>query len=411
MHNQREEIMNFGSLPYYNSRYCIMESIYIKNFGPLKEVNIPNVKKVTVFIGDSGSGKSTIMKVISLFRWLYKMMNIRSFLKYSQVPKCPFRFKFVSLLKNNGLADYLRPDSELVYKNGSLELSWEPEKKKLKGTTTFIPKDELSLEKISFISDKRNLISDIVDNNMSLKKGMYYLSETYSDFEMATSEVKELSIADLGIKFVIKRTSQGNKYLIVPSDGSESYGLKLNTSSSGTQNLVPMNVIVEYYSKHYDLVSSINKAILSYVSKSDSLSDFKAVKNIGEFANKNVHLIIEEPELSLFPSSQLKLVDFLVRNISDQNERDYKISLMFATHSPYIINYLNVILLRKRKTECGPTVSINDDEIAAYRVYDGTIQNLVCKTNEGDVYINTADLSEDMEYIYQECTSLTADAR
>lgn len=387
-----------------------MESIYIKNFGPLKEVNIPDVKKVTVFIGDSGSGKSTIMKVISLFRWLYKMMNIRSFLKYSKVPKCPFRFKFESLLKNNGLTDYLRSDSVLVYKNGSLELRWEPEKKKLIGTTSFIPKDELSLEKISFISDKRNLISDIIDNNMSLKKGMYYLSETYSDFETAVNDVKELSIVDLGVKFVIRRTSQGNRYLIVPSDGSESYGVKLNASSSGTQNLVPMNVIIEYYSKYYDLVSSINKAILSYVSKSDSLSAFKAVKNIGDFANKNVHLIIEEPELSLFPSSQRELMDFLISNISDRNERDYKISLMFATHSPYIINYLNVLLLRK-KTENVSTVSINDDEIAVYRVYDGTIQNLVCKTDTDEVYINTADLSEEMEYIYQELSSFNADAR
>ncbi len=386
-----------------------MESIYIKNFGPVKEVSLLDIKKVTVFIGDSGSGKSTIMKVLSLFRWLYKMMNIRSFLKYSGVSKCPFRFKFESLLKNNGLTDYLRSDSELVYRNGSLELKWEPEKKKLKGTTTFIPKDELSLEKISFISDKRNLISDIVDNNMSLKKGMYYLSETYSDFELAVKEVKEIPIADLGVKFVIRRTNQGKRYMIVPSDGTESFGVRLNASSSGTQNLVPINVIIEYYSKYYDLVSSINKAILSYVSKSDSLSDFKAVKNIGDFANKNVHLIIEEPELSLFPSSQRELMDFLFNSISIKNKRGYSISLMFATHSPYIINYLNVLLLRNEKPGC-ESASINGDEIAVYRVYDGSVQNLVCKTDDGGVYINTVDLSEEMESIYQEYTSLRENA-
>lgn len=186
-----------------------MESIYIKNFGPLKEVEIQDIKKVTIFIGESGSGKSTIMKVIALFRWLYKMMNIRSFLKYSKVPKSPFRFQFISLLRNCGLIDYLKPNSEIVYRNGELELKWDPGSKKLKGTSSYIPKEELSLEKISFISDKRNLISDIVDNHLPLKKDMYYLSETYSDFETAVRDVKEMEIPDLGVKFIIKRQAKG----------------------------------------------------------------------------------------------------------------------------------------------------------------------------------------------------------
>ena len=381
-----------------------MESIYIKNFGPLKEVEIQDIKKVTIFIGESGSGKSTIMKIIALFRWLYKMMNIRSFLKYSKVPKSPFRFQFTSLLRNCGLIDYLRPDSEIVYRNGELELKWDPDSKKLKGTSSYIPKEELSLEKISFISDKRNLISDIIDNHLPLKKDMYYLSETYSDFETAVRDVKEMEISDLGVKFIIRKTSQGNKYLIVPSDDSESFGVKLNASSSGTQNLVPLNVIVEYYSKHYDLVSSINKAILSYVSKSDNLSDFKAVKNIGEFANKNVHLIIEEPELSLFPSSQRELMDFLFRSISGYNGREYNTTLMFATHSPYIINYLNVLLLRQELIKNSQS-SIGKDDLSVYRVYQGSIQNLVGTVNE-NVLVNTSDLSEEIEQIYYEYSTL-----
>lgn len=56
----------------------MQESIVIKNFGPVKEVEISNIRLFTVFIGESGSGKSTVMKVIALFRWIYKMVNIRS---------------------------------------------------------------------------------------------------------------------------------------------------------------------------------------------------------------------------------------------------------------------------------------------------------------------------------------------
>ena len=40
------------------------ESIIIKNLGPLKEVEISDIKPLTVFIGKSASGKSTIMKII-----------------------------------------------------------------------------------------------------------------------------------------------------------------------------------------------------------------------------------------------------------------------------------------------------------------------------------------------------------
>jgi predicted ATPase len=383
-----------------------MERIVIKDFGPIKNLEINDIKKITIFIGDSGSGKSTVMKVISLFRWLYKMLNIRSFLKYSGVKKSPFRFGFVNLLKNNGILGYLKPTTVLIYQNGSLTLEWDSKTKKLKGTSSYIPKEELSLEKISYISDKRNLISNIVDNNLSIKRDMFYINETYSDFETAVREVNEIELLNLGIKFSVRKTPQGLKYVIIPNDGSNDYSIKLNEASSGTQNVVPVNVIVEYYSKYYDLVSSINNAIFSYVSKSDNLSDFKAVKNVGEFSSKNVHLIIEEPELSLFPSTQRELIDFIVSNITHDPARGYNISLMMATHSPYIINYLNVLLRRSSKG-IDEVPSIKASDLAVYRVYEGQIQDLMSQSiATGETIVNTMDLSEDMEDIYNEYISL-----
>ena len=383
-----------------------MESIIIKNFGPIKEAEFADIKKITIFIGESGSGKSTIMKIIALFRWLYKMLNIRSFLKYSGIKKSPFRFSFTNLLKHNGILGYLQHDTVLIYKNGSLLLEWDSKAKKLRGTSSFIPKNELSLEKISYISDKRNLISNIVDNNLTIKREMFYLNETFSDFETAVRDVKEIEILDLGVKFTAKRTAQGIKYYVIPNDESHIYSIKLNEASSGTQSVVPINVIVEYYSKYYDLVSSINNAIFSYVSKSDKLSDFKAVKNVGEFSNKNVHLIIEEPELSLFPSSQKELIDFLISHIAHDKKRDYKISLMMATHSPYIVNYLNVLMRRFSSRTVGKP-GVDPEQLSVYRVYEGQVQNLMSRNiQSGEVLVNTMDLSEDMEEIYNEYVGL-----
>ena len=54
-----------------------MSKIRIKNFGPIKDGYLENdgwldIKKVSVFIGNQGSGKSTVAKLISSFMWLEK---------------------------------------------------------------------------------------------------------------------------------------------------------------------------------------------------------------------------------------------------------------------------------------------------------------------------------------------------
>lgn len=56
-----------------------MGRIKIKNFGPIKDGLQDNngwldIKKVTLFIGNQGSGKSTIAKLISLFMWIEKAL-------------------------------------------------------------------------------------------------------------------------------------------------------------------------------------------------------------------------------------------------------------------------------------------------------------------------------------------------
>ena len=51
-----------------------MSRIKIQDFGPIKKGCLENdgwidLKKVTVFIGNQGSGKSTVAKLISTFIW------------------------------------------------------------------------------------------------------------------------------------------------------------------------------------------------------------------------------------------------------------------------------------------------------------------------------------------------------
>ena len=70
------------------------ESLIIRNLGPIHEVQLDDISPLMVLIGESGSGKSTILKVLALFQWIYKMMNIRVYLSMSGVSKSPFRFSW-----------------------------------------------------------------------------------------------------------------------------------------------------------------------------------------------------------------------------------------------------------------------------------------------------------------------------
>ena len=385
-----------------------MESIIIRHFGPVQDIVIEDIKPLTILIGESGSGKSTIMKVISLFQWLYKMMCIRSYLKYSGVKKSVFRFQFDSYIKNNGMSGFLYPDTVFVYKNGSTTIEYSG--KKLKGTNSYVPRDELSLEKIVYVSDKRNIIPDIYDGNAKIQKRLFYLNDTYDNYLAATDSIKEMEIDYLGVKFQVRKVGNTVRHQIVSSNTDEKYSINLNDASSGTKNVIPLELIVEYFAKYYDLVDSMNHSIFSYVSKADSLKDFKATTNIGEFPVKRVSILLEEPELSLYPDYQLRLMDFLVNRCFVSHSKEYEMSLILATHSPYIVNYLNVLINRPKIDE-HDAAYIDAGSLAVYRVFEGNVQNLMARDSSGDSVVNTYDLSEPMKNIMDEYQSLRRNVR
>ena len=63
----------------------IKESLIIKNIGPLSNIELLELKPLTVLIGPSTSGKSTLMKIIALMRYIFKRVNIKAYLKNSKI--------------------------------------------------------------------------------------------------------------------------------------------------------------------------------------------------------------------------------------------------------------------------------------------------------------------------------------
>lgn len=184
------------------------ESLIIRRFGPIENVELPEVRRFNVFIGESGSGKSTIMKVLAMMRWIFKMSCMRTYFRESGIPS-PFRFRSESILSDNGLKNFVRPDSDIVYCNGNFQII-------LKGSNLVIPKkavdsDQLTLHKIAYISDKRVLIPDLAAGNVALRHNMFYLDETFLNYQKALEVISETEMDYLGVKMSVKKTAAGRR--------------------------------------------------------------------------------------------------------------------------------------------------------------------------------------------------------
>jgi predicted ATPase len=116
--------------------------------------------------------------------------------------------------------------------------------------------------------------------------------------------------------------------------------------------------------------------VLKYLSQSDNLKDFRTDLNIGDIKHKNIHIHIEEPELSLYPESQRSLINFIVNRCFVEKQNDYNMTVMLATHSPYIINHLNLLIKAYDKNKLIEGAKINYDDLSVYQVDEGKIYDL-----------------------------------
>jgi predicted ATPase len=384
----------------------MIESISIKNLGPLKHIQIDNIKPFTVLIGESGSGKSTLMKAIALFRWLYKMHNIRSYLKHSNISKSPFRFRMETYLKNCGFEQFIKNNTEISYTTRSAtgkvyQINYLKNKLSGTGNNELIEEADIYFNKISFISETRNVIPLWADKSASFAGGYlgFYFHEVYKDFDLASETLKELDLKFLDLKFAVKRTNSGKKYAIRSGDKDE-FEIDFKNSSSGTQTSVPISLIAQYFANNFNFEEAFNRSVLNYLSNTDNLTDFKAIKNLSEI-NKKIFIHIEEPELSLFPDAQCELINDLIEKCFIKNKNS--IELMFSTHSPYIINHLNLLIKAYDTKNAIKGAQIDYDRLAVYQVVEGELEDLIVKNER---LVNTNPLSDTINHIYDQYNEL-----
>lgn len=379
------------------------EFITIQNFGPILDITDLEIKPFTFLIGESASGKSTIMKLIAMMRYLYKMANIRSYLKHSKITNSPFRVRFDSFIKRQGMTGMLSTDSCIKYRvEISAETSYEivMENRTLR-KLPIIHKEHLSLNKVSYISENRNIIPTWVEKaseNAGATLGFYF-HETNADFNRASQDDKVVDLDYVGMKLHITHPKgRPTKYQIEHQDKRVKIDLK--EASSGIQTSAPLVLITKYFASDYSFKEAFTRSVLSYLNDMDRLTKFKPATESSDL-NRYVYIHIEEPELSLFPNAQCRMIDELVYAASHPSSDRYT-NIIMATHSPYILNYLNVILLQKNESRA----HIDHTKMSVYRIYEGTTQDLIVQNENGDYLVDSFDLAEEMSNIYNEYQTL-----
>ena len=384
----------------------MIESIYIKNLGPLKDVDIKQIKPITVLIGESGSGKSTLMKIIALFRWIYKMHNVHSYLKRSNTSNSEFPYKIESYFENCGLDQFISHSTQISYtvqfpSGNSYTIEYKNNTLFGISNLDLIQESDLSFNKISFIPETRNIIPLWLNTQLSFKGANlgFYFNEVFEDFHAAIEAIKELELKFIQVKFEVKQTNLGTKYL-VESLSENPFNIEFKNSSSGTQNSLPVSLITEYFSKNFSFKDAFNRSLLSYLSNADDLISFKAVKNFSEL-DKKVYIHIEEPELSLYPDAQNKLISDIIKKsfIVYKNP----IELFISTHSPYVINHLNLLIRAHDTDKLIDGAKIDYQNLAVFQVVSGKLVNLMVQNQR---LVNTNPLSETINEIYDQYNAL-----
>ena len=368
-----------------------MSKIKIQNFGPIKsgcmsDDGYIDISKVLLFIGNQGSGKSTVAKLISTLTWIEKAVVRGDYKKEWFASRSRFVKNFLTYHR---LDNYIKPTTVIDYVGDEYRITYDNKNLKIKETKG----RKYELPQIMYVPAERNFLT-YVKSPKELKMSSESLKEFLTEYDNALESMTEtvgLPINNVGLEY-----DKLNKRVNIKG---KDYKLNITEASSGFQSLAPLYLVSYFLSgsvlKNRDKDSMDEKGRDSFrkgvaeIWENEALNDEQrriALSALASKFNKRAFInIVEEPEQNLYPTSQWNMLRSLLEfNHNDGNK------LIMTTHSPYIINYLTHFVKAyqiSRKPKCNAEVSaqleklvpaksmVNPDGLKIYQLneMDGSI--------------------------------------
>ena len=364
-----------------------MNTIYIKNFGPIGEGfnGAMPIYPVTIICGDQGAGKSTVTKLISTFAWLEKAL-VRGDIALNKKTETVAYFR--QRLEFHRIHNYLKDNSEIHYIGIRYNFHYEKSNfsiEELDSTTAY------PMPKIMYIPAERNFLT-VVEHPDTLKEIPDSLFVLFSEYDKArTSLRKDIELPIDGYSF------QYDKLNNVSWLKGKDFRVRISEAASGFQSLIPLTLVTRYItyiirkgeqaSTNLQVNNAIQKRIASILADNSIdekmrrflINQQSSLLTYGKFVN-----IVEEPEQNLFPTAQRNILYDLFAAYNDQPDNH----LIITTHSPYMIDYTSLAvkaasispkkdLQAKRLEKIVPESSrLNGDNVCVYQIRDGKIMTL-----------------------------------
>jgi len=344
-----------------------MSKIRIKNFGPIKEGfkendGWLNISKITLFIGNQGSGKSTIAKVISTLTWMEKGIN------RGDLDSNMSHHNFYHFFEYQRINNYFRDDTEIEYQGEKVYIYYN--KKKLKFPKVSIcDAKSYNVPKIMYVPSERNFLS-VIENAFNIKRLPGPLFTFAEELRKGQIELKgkELQLPIDNLKF--KYDQEEDKSILI----GNGFQLNLLEASSGYQSIVPLYLVSMFLSNELKKGSKILRDQLSVTQSvrrneeiaiimlNEAFTDIEKKSKVkavdSKYLNSCFVNIVEEPEQNLYPTSQWQIIKSLLEfnNLTENSK------LILTTHSPYLINYLT-LAVKAFNVSVKIESSLNKDEL------------------------------------------------